>query len=71
MVKELNESLKHALINRSLSIFILGSKHVAESAKARYRNNHLLVAKELNQAWYDVVLQEDNDTLVTTFVCDV
>ena len=44
MIKELDESFKYALINCSLSIFVFCSEHVAKCTKARYRNDHLLVA---------------------------
>ena len=44
MVEKLDEGLEHALIDSGLSIFILGSEHIAEGAKARHRDDHMLVA---------------------------
>ena len=71
MVEELDEGLKHSLINSGLGVVILGSQHIAEGAKAGHRNDHMLVVQELNQARHNVVLQEDDDTFVATLVRDV
>ena len=44
VVEELDKCLEHALIYCSLCVFILCSEHVTEGAKARHRDDHLLVA---------------------------
>jgi len=71
MVEKLSEGLEDAAVDSSLGILIPCRQDVTKGPKGGYRNNHLFVSKKSAQAWHHVALQEDNDSLITTFIRDV
>ena len=71
MVKQLCKGFKHTTVDSCLCILVSCRQDIAKCSQGWNCNNHLVMLEQLAKAWHHIALEEDYNSLVSAFICDV